>query len=301
MQHSFILPFLRMQADRVFVPLPDTFALTEGERVALQVSAARAHAQADTHFRDSLRNNMAAPELAVIPAGAFEYGAAQNESAPAQDRPRRAALIEHSFAIGVYPVTTEEFEAYARAVGWRPRADLMWLSGRKPVINVRQSEARDYCAWLSQETGQRYRLPTEQEWEYACRAGAGTAYPHGERIAPADALYNASQGFDATRPKRPRLLSRCFMRCGAMEVGRLRPNRWGLHDMPGNVWEFTASPWTRDHASLPERPLPGKVQAVVTKGGSWFDGPEDCRAAARRRRLENELDINLGFRVLREL
>jgi formylglycine-generating enzyme required for sulfatase activity len=290
-----------MQANRIPAPLLDSFALSEGERIALQVSTARALGLADTHFRDRLGDGTAAPELAVIPAGAFEYGAAPNEPAPAQDRPRRAALIERNFAIGTYPVTTEEFEAYARATGWRPRAELVWLSGRKPAINVRQTEACDYCAWLSAQTGQSYRLPTEQEWEYACRAGAASAYPQGDRITPADALYNASQGYDAVRPKRPRLLSRCFVRCGAMEVGKLRPNRWGLLDMTGNVWEFTSSPWTRDHASLPERPLPGKVQAVVTKGGSWFDGPEDCRAAARRRRLENELDLNLGFRVLREI
>jgi formylglycine-generating enzyme required for sulfatase activity len=290
-----------MNAQPHRAPLPDSFVLSEGERIALQVNAARALGLADTHFHDTLRDGTAAPELAVIPAGAFEYGAAANEAAPAQDRPRRAALIERSFAIGVYPLTTDEFEVYARATGWRPREDLVWLSGRKPAINVRQSDARAYCDWLSAETGHRYRLPTEQEWEYACRAGAATAFPHGDRIAPDEAHYNASQGFDATRPRRPRLLARCFVRCGAQYVGRLRPNRWGLHDMPGNVWEYTASAWTRDHASLPERPLPGKVQAVVTKGGSWFDGAEDCRAAARRRRLENELDINLGFRVLREL
>jgi formylglycine-generating enzyme required for sulfatase activity len=290
-----------MIPDRHAIELPDTFSLHAGELIALQVHAARALGLADPHLHDTLADGNAAPTLVVIPAGAFEYGAAPQEAAPDQDRPRRAALIERSFAIGAYPVTTEEFEAYASATGWRPRAELMWLSGRQPVINVRQTEARDYCAWLAQETGQRYRLPTEQEWEYACRAGAASAYPQGDRITPTDALYNASQGFDAMRPKRPRLLSRCFVRCGAMEVGKLRPNRWGLHDMPGNVWEFTASPWTRDHASLPERPLPGKVRAVVTKGGSWFDGPEDCRAAARRRRLENELDINLGFRVLREV
>ena len=290
-----------MNPDRIPTALPDTFALREGELIALQVNAAHVLGLPDTHFQDTLADGSAAPALAVIPAGAFEYGAAPQEAAPAQDRPRRTALIEHSFAIGVHPVTTEAFETYARATGWRPRAELVWLSGRKPVINVRQTEAREYCAWLSRETGQRYRLPTELEWEYACRAGAPSAYPQGDRIAPADALYNASQGFDAMRPKRPRLLSRCFVRCGAMEVGKLRPNRWGLHDMSGNVWEFTASPWTRDHASLPERPLPGRPQAVVTKGGSWFDGPEDCRAAARRRRLENELDLNLGFRVVREV
>ncbi len=290
-----------MNPDRVSPSPPDTFALHEGELIALQVNAARALGLPDTHFRDTLPDGSTAPELAVIPAGAFEYGAAPQEAAPAQDRPRRTALIERGFAIGVLPVTTEAFEAFGRATGWRRRAELVWLSGRKPVINVRQTEARDYCAWLSQQTGQRYRLPTELEWEYACRAGAPSAYPQGDRITPADALYNASQGYDAARPKRPRLLSRCFVRCGAMEAGKLRPNRWGLHDMSGNVWEFTASPWTRDHASLPERPLHGKPQAIVTKGGSWFDGPEDCRAAARRRRLENELDINLGFRVVRDI
>lgn len=289
-----------MHPDRTPDSLPDTFALHPGELIALQATTAHALGLPDRSFRDPLPGSRA-PELAVIPAGAFEYGAALGEAAPAQDRPRRAALIERSFAIGVHPVTTEEFEAYADASGWRPREELVWLSGRKPVINVRQTDARDYCAWLSRATGQRYRLPTELEWEYACRAGAATAYPHGDRIAAAEALYNASQGYDAARPKRPRLLSRCFVRCGAMEVGKRQPNRWGLHDMPGNVWEFTASPWTRDHASLPERALPGKPQAVVTKGGSWFDGPEDCRAAARRRRLENELDINLGFRVVREI
>jgi formylglycine-generating enzyme required for sulfatase activity len=290
-----------MQTDPHIPALPDTFALGEGELLSLQIRLAQSMGLSDPHFHDGLKDGAPAPELALIPAGAFEYGAAPQEPAPDQDRPRRAAIVERPFALGVHPVTTEEFERYARATGWRPREDLAWLSGRKPVINVRQSDARAYCAWLSGETGQRYRLPTEQEWEYACRAGAASAFPHGERLAPADALYNASQGFDAAKPKRPRLMSRCFIRCGAQEVGRLKPNRWGLHDLMGNVWEFTASPWTRNHASLAERPIAGKVQAVVTKGGSWFDGPEDCRAAARRRRLENELDINLGFRVLREI
>lgn len=290
-----------MDPDHSAASLPDSFALTGGELIALQVQAAAALGLGDPRFRDALADGAARPELVVIPAGAFEFGAAPLESAPDQDRPRRVALIEQSFAIGAYPVTTEEFEAYAHATGWRPRAELAWLSGRKPVINVRQSDAQDYCAWLSQQTSQRYRLPTEQEWEYACRAGAATAYPEGDRITPADALYNTSREFDAVHPTRPRLLQRRFVGSGAMEVGKLRPNRWGLYDMPGNVWELTASHWTRDHASLPERAGSGRPQAVVTKGGSWFDGPEDCRCAARRRRLANELDINLGFRVVREI
>jgi len=288
-----------MNTDHTHIAPPNTFALSEGELIALQVEAAQAQGLPDIHFRDTLPDGTPAPALVVIPAGTFEYGAAPEEAAPELERPRRSALIERSFAMGVDPVTTEEFEAYARATGWQPREELLWLSGRMPVIDVRQTDALDYCAWLSRETGHHYRLPTELEWEYACRAGAATAYPYGDSIGPADAVYNVDK--DLSHPKTPRSLASRLARCGAKEVGGLHPNRWGLRDMAGNVWEFTASPWTPDHASLPERPHPGNPQAVVTKGGSWFDGPEYCRAAARCRRLENELDINLGFRVLREL
>jgi formylglycine-generating enzyme required for sulfatase activity len=284
--------------------LPDTFSLHEGERRALQIRAAHALDLGAPEFRDRLNGSDPAtasgPGLCVIPAGVCKLGAAPHEVAPAHDAPRLAHAVTQPFALGSHPVTTDEFECYARASGWRPRDELAWLAGRQPVINVRLADALAYCDWLSAETGQRYRLPTEAEWEYACRAGAASAYPHGDRVTPQDAHYNASAGFDATRPKRPRLLSRCFLRCGASEVGKLRPNCWGLYDMSGNVWEFTASAWTKDRASPPEPARAGRAGAVVTKGGSWFDGPEDCRAAARRRRLINELDLNLGFRVLRE-
>ena len=107
-----------MNPERTAPSLPDTFALHEGELIALQVNAAHALGLSDTHFRDPLADGTLGPMLTVIPAGAFEYGAAPREAAPAQDRPRRAALIERGFAIGVLPVTTEEFEAYGRATGW---------------------------------------------------------------------------------------------------------------------------------------------------------------------------------------
>lgn len=290
-----------MNTDASSVAVPDTFTLRESELIALQVQAAQASGLAGPHFHDRLSSGAAAPELAVIPAGTFEYGAAPEEAAPEQERPRRSAIIERDFAMGANPVTTEAFEAYARATGWQPREELLWLSGRMPAIDVRQTDALDYCAWLSRETGQRYRLPTEQEWEYACRAGVATAYPYGDQIGPDDAVYNPNKGLDPNQPKCQRPLADRFARCGAKEVGGLRPNRWGLFDMIGNVWEFTSSPWTRDHATAAEHPAAGSPQAIVTKGGSWFDGAADCRAAARCRRLENELDINLGFRVVREL
>ncbi len=290
-----------MNANNAFSPTPNTLTLSGHELIDLQVKAAQAQGLPDFRFRDRLSNGDLAPELVVIPAGTFEYGAAPDEAAPEQDRPRRTAVMGYNFAMGMYPITTEEFEVYARATGWQPREELMWLSGRMPVIDVRQTDARDYCAWLSRETGHRYRLPSELEWEYACRAGAATPYPNGDDLSPDEAVYNIDKDLDTKRPRTPRDLSSRMARCGAKEVGGVRANRWGLHDVVGNVWEFTLSPWTNDHDSPPVTPQSDNPQAVVTKGGSWFDGPADCRAASRCRRLENELDINLGFRILREL
>lgn len=290
-----------MNTIAVMPVLPDTFMLSDGELKAIQLQAARSVGLGDIRLHDRLSNGTEGPELVVIPPGIFEYGAGPGETASDTERPRRTAVIERAFAIAVDPVTTQAFEAYARAVGWTPREELMWLTGRMPVINVRQTDALDYCAWLSRETGQRYRLPTEREWEYACRAGAATPYPYGDTITLEDVVYHPDKDSCVSREKKPRQLSIRMASCGAKEIGQRRPNRWGLRDMIGNVWEFTASPWTPDHDSAPELRQPGNPQPVVTKGGSWFDGPDCCRSAARFRRLENELDINLGFRVLREL
>jgi formylglycine-generating enzyme required for sulfatase activity len=110
-----------MYTDDTTIDLPDTFALQEGELIALQLQAAQALGLSHTHFRDRLPDGSEAPELAVVPAGSFEYGATLDEDALEQERPRRSALIERDFAIGVNPVTTEEFEAYALATGWTPR------------------------------------------------------------------------------------------------------------------------------------------------------------------------------------
>jgi len=124
-----------MNTDNATIDLPNTFTLRESELTVLQLQAAQALGLSSVRFRDRLSDGTEGPELAVIPAGAFEYGAAPEEAAPDQDRPRRAALIEQSFVIGVNPVTTEEFEIYARATGWTPREELLWLSGRMPVID----------------------------------------------------------------------------------------------------------------------------------------------------------------------
>jgi formylglycine-generating enzyme required for sulfatase activity len=149
-----------------------------------------------------------------------------------------------------------------------------------PAFDMSHHAAMKYCEWLSAKTGRAYRLPTEAEWEYACRAGSSTAYPFG---AKADDLgeyawFRANSAtpehrFGATRP-----------------VGRKRPNRWGLYDMLGNVSEWCLDEYDADfYDSLPwDRPplgpvnLPGKRQYPhVTRGGSYKSGVADCRSAAR--------------------
>jgi formylglycine-generating enzyme required for sulfatase activity len=255
-----------------------------GVRIAEQVLAAQDAGLPDVFFNDQV-NGQPGPALAVIPPGVSGIGSARKD-----DTPEQFVQIRAPFALARHAVSTEEFETYARATGWRPRAELVWARGRQPVINIRHAEACAYAEWLSGQTGARYRLPSEAEWEYACRAGAETAFHFGTRINPELVHYNATQAFDDERPKKASLLSRCMFNCKAVAVGSLPANLWGLHEMHGNVWEFTATPWPFQQG-----------RALVTKGGSWFDPAEDCRAAARRRRLADELDINLGFRLLREL
>ena len=278
------------------IQLYDTFALTPDELKALQEEAAHTLGLPGIRFRDDMGPGLYGPELMVIPPGLFEMGAPREELR-LNDQPRRGAFVSVPFALGRYAVTTEEFEVFGRATGWTPRRELVWLSGRYPVINVRKDEAEAYCAWLSRKTGQRYRLPTEEEWEFACRAGTATAYFFGDRVHPDLVHYNGSAGFNARSGRSPGLLSRCFFNCRAVEVGSLPANLWGLHEMHGNVWEFTTTPWV--WGRIPHYPVTKK--AVVSKGGSWFDPPEAARSAARRPRLLDELDLNLGFRVVREI
>ena len=254
-------------------------------------------------FRDPM--DLPAPELLVIPAGCFEMGANPGEfGARAEEMPCHYQAIEQPFSIGRHTVTAEEFAAFTRDTGWRWRADLIRAEGRYPVMNIRIADAEAYCAWLSQHSSRRYRLPSEAEWEYACRAGTRTPFSFGESISCKEVHFNAAFPYDEARANKRWFLPRCVPMPKAVEVGSKPANTWGLHEMHGNIWEFTRDPWRDSHRERQRdgaAPARGRNRRIVVKGGSWFDAAVFARSAARRPRLRDELDVNLGFRVVREL
>jgi formylglycine-generating enzyme required for sulfatase activity len=272
--------------------------LTPARLRHLQSEAAR-EAGVDAFFQDRLRDGAPGPELAVIPAGIAELGAGETERAFG-DLPRRNNVIDAAYSIGRYALTADEFQRFADATGFYWRSDLIRAEGRQPVINISQGQALDYLAWLSQETGQRYRLPSEVEWEYAARAGSNGLYCFGERLTCGDANIQTFQATGAPVKGWRRFLPFCAPLNRAVEVGTYPANIWGLYEVHGNVWELTSDAWRGP--TMPGRPAPKRPQDwIVVKGGSWFEGLASARAAARQARMRAEIDVNMGFRVLREL
>lgn len=270
----------------------------------LQAEAA-AQAGVAVGFSDPLRDGGHGPALQVIPAGQFLIGSSPREFGHQPvEAPQRYVTLTRAYALGRYTVTAEEFARYQQATGWRPRRDLIWARDRYPVINVRPADAEAYLAWLSAQTGHRYRLPTEAEWEHAARAGSCSPFAFGDSVSCREVHFNPLFPYQERREKRRWYLPRCVPLPRALPVGSLPPNRWGLHEMHGNVQEMTRTRWQPGHGSVDAW---GAVRddddnpRIVVRGGSWFDPAVAARSAARRSRLLDELDTNLGFRVLREL
>ena len=256
-------------------------------------------------FRDRLDDGSEGPQLCVIPAGSFEMGSPPEEFGHRpEEGPVHYVALRRAFALGRFTITADEFAAFQRDSDHRFRSDLIVARGRHPVMNIRIADAKRYCAWLSERTGQVYRLPTEAEWEYACRAGTSTPFHFGDSVTCREVHFNATFPYIEAREKRRWFLPRCVPLPTALEVGSKPPNAWGLHEMHGNVWEFTQNPWTTSHLGAHRDGSAGSSRYrdwIVVKGGSWFDAAVLARSAARRPRLRDEMDVNLGFRVLREL
>ncbi len=257
--------------------------------------------QLEISFHDTLKSGGQGPELAVIPPGRFLMGAAPAEyAAHPNEYPQHYQKVERPFALGRYLITAAEFARYQQATGFVFSQELLTTSDAEPVVNLRFQQVQDYLTWLSAETGQRYRLATEVEWEYAARAGTTTPYYFGETVTCKDVHANPRRELnDGSRILGPT----CLRYPRAIAVGCFAYNLWGLYDMHGNVWEFTQSPWRANYTELlPEnRPLIEQSLWVTVRGGSWFEPLTRARSAARSKRLWDELDVNLGFRVLREL
>ncbi len=225
------------------------------------------------------------PEMVVIPAGRFVMGSPASEAGREEDEgPQHFVTIAAPFALGRYPVTFDEYDEFAAATGRRPPGDEGWGRGRRPVINVSWDDAEAYVAWLGQRTGQPYRLPSEAEWEYACRAGTTTPYWWGFEHPPED--HNR-------------------LDIGTNEVGGDLPNNFGLYDMCDSVFEWCADVW---HANYEGAPTEGSAWVEggeqgrrVLRGGSWSGLPRGLRSAYRVGSGPGVRNYFDGFRVARTL
>lgn len=154
-------------------------------------------------------------------------------------------------------------------------------------------DAQAYAAWLSAQTGCRYRLLSEAEWEYAARAGTASPYWWGEETSAARANFDVSALTGNPADNRAR----------AVRVDAFAPNPWGLYQVHGNVWEWVEDVWHGDYMRAPadgSARQEGGASAHVTRGGSWANDPIDCRAAVRVRYPGNYRFSNFGFRVARD-
>jgi len=236
------------------------------------------------------------PETVEIPAGSFLMGVPEAESKregtdDGDARPVHKVTIAHTFFLGKYPVTRGEYTAFAAETG---RDDESWSrprfpqNDRHPVVNVSVEDAEAYLAWLTDKTGQTWRLPSEAEWEYAARAGTSTARYWGDAAGdPGEHAHFSKSYGDAG---------------GTAAVGGFDPNQFGLYDMLGNVWEWTADPW---HGSYARAPANGSAWTTggdarrVLRGGAWYGGARHVRSAYRLGRRPEDRRDDLGFRFAR--
>ncbi|MCP4701660.1 MAG: SUMF1/EgtB/PvdO family nonheme iron enzyme, partial [Gammaproteobacteria bacterium] len=239
--------------------------------------------KAGVPFRDTLQDGSQGPKMVYIPAGRFRMGDIQG-SGWHDEKPVHEVALD-AFAIGAYPVTFEEYDLFCESANKKKPDDRGWGRGKRPVIAVSWKNAVKYCEWLSKQTGEEYRLLTEAEWEYACRAGSEADYCFGndEKQLGEYVWYDANSG-------------------GKMHpVGEKKPNAWGLYDMHGNVYEWVHDRLGKGYYKSPEEnPMgPDSGASRACRGGSWDDSAPFVRAAYRIGHAPGYRLVYLGFRCAR--
>ncbi|TRV03175.1 MAG: serine/threonine protein kinase [Microcystis wesenbergii Mw_MB_S_20031200_S109] len=226
-----------------------------------------------TPFTEKLANGIRL-EMVSLPAGKFLMGSSESDS----EKPPHQVKV-NSFAIGKYPITQAQYQA---VMGTNP--SLFTNNPQNPVERVSWNDAKAFCQKLSQITGKTYRLPTEAEWEYACRAGTTTRYYFGDNDNQlGNYAWYRGNSQDKTHP-----------------VGQKKPNGWGLYDMSGNVWEWCEDDWHDNYKNAPKDGSAWLIKdnhSQILRGGSWFNNPRNCRSAYRFSNYRCDNDDSYGFRV----
>jgi uncharacterized protein (TIGR02996 family) len=252
--------------------------------------------------------NSVGMRLALIPPGTFWMGSPSREpERNANEGPRHRVEIAEPFYLGAHLVTQEQYEEVvgrdrsAFRPGGESEADIAGLDTRDfPAEQVTWTEAVAFCKRLTRlsaerKAGRKYRLPTEAEWEYACRAGTTTAFHYGPRLSSAQANFNGEH------PSRGLSEGRYLGR--PTPVGSYKPNAFGLYDMHGNVWEWCADYFAEDHyANRPPGSAEGPPAGTerVLRGGCWYWHAREARSAFRSRVGPSYRNYCVGFRVAME-
>ena len=248
-------------------------------------------------------------KLVRIPAGTFMMGSPPKAKYRPQrnERPQREVTIRRSFHMGACEVTRGQFAAFIKASRRKTDAERLGQAyawdGRKwdkvkgatwrkpgfeqtdehPVICVSWTDATNFCDWLGKKAGRSVRLPTEAEWEYACRAGTKTAFWWSDDAAGGKGACNAADGTARKRFKGWAIFDWEDGCVFTSPVGKYRPNAFGLHDMLGNVWEWCSGAYVEQPGRRSVRSVPyaDKGNRRVVRGGSWMSPPNRCRSAFR--------------------
>jgi formylglycine-generating enzyme required for sulfatase activity len=243
--------------------------------------------QPERIFSDSLLDGGSGPRVVLLNADSYHMGSSQT-SANFDERPRHEVQLDR-FAIGQYEVTFEQYDRFAKATGRRLPADEGWGRGARPVINVSWQDAVDYTQWLSDQTGNRYRLPTEAEWEFAARTGNDMRFWWGNELDEGAANCFDCVGGDGDAK--------------TLRVGSFSASDWQLYDMAGNVMEWVQDCYQPDYSDVPSDGAavdqPNCTNRVV-RGGGYNSPGEKLRSSSRdQRAAESGLD-HVGFRVVRD-
>jgi len=261
-------------------------------------------------FQDRLKDGSKGPEMVWIAAGSFQMGDIQGGGGYSNEKPVHKVSITQDFGMGRYEVTNAEFVRFLNTVKRRGPQNEPWFETKKedsdshitgstgnfrvesgyenhPVIEVSWYGATAYAKWIATQTGQKYRLPTEAEWEYVARAGTTTKYWWGNEIGSNKGnCRNSGDRFQYTAP-----------------VGSFKANPFGIYDTVGNVWEWTQDIYSKNYyskslSSDPTGPSTGSYR--VLRGGGWSFTAPYCRAAYRFYASPDDRSFDLGFRLLRQ-
>lgn len=248
-------------------------------------------------------SNWPNPQMIAIPPGQFLMGAPPSEAHSGDDeRPQHEVRIDYAYALGQHTVTFADWDAALAAGAKLPNPDDKgWGRGKRPVINVSWDDAQAYLAWLNEKAGLSgrpgaYRLPSEAEWEYACRAGTTTPFSFGATISTVQANYDGNYTYGNG--------SKGEHRQKTMPVGSFSANPFGLHDMHGNVWEWCQDCWNANYNGAPADGsawTTGDCANRVNRGGSWRSNPRNLRSANRDWNSPSGRLNLLGFRLARTL